>query len=97
MKAKFLSEALKEFEDATQHYKEIDIDLGLRFRAVIADAVTSICREPLLCPIYIDEIRRRVLIAFPYLIFYIQTSDEIMVVADMHSSREPDYWKDRLD
>ena len=97
MKSRFLSTALEEFEDATLFYSDIDLDLGLQFRAVIADAVTSICREPLLCPIYVDEIRRRVLLDFPYLIFYIQISDEITIIAVMHQSREPDYWKNRLD
>lgn len=97
MKSRFLSTALEEFEAAILYYKEIDLDLGLRFRTSINATITSICREPLLCPIYVDEIRRRVLFDFPYLIFYIQTSDEISIIAVMHQSREPDYWKDRLD
>ena len=97
MNSRFLSTALEEFEVATEYYKEIDLELGLRFRISIADAITSICLEPLLCPIYVDGIRRRVLLDFPYLIFYIPTSDEITIIAVMHQSREPDYWKKRLD
>lgn len=40
MKSRFLSTALEEFEVATQYYKVIDLDLGLRFRISIADAIT---------------------------------------------------------
>lgn len=97
MNSRFFSTALEEFEDATQYYKDIDLELGLRFRTSIADAVTFICQEPLLCPIYIDDIRRKVLSDFPYLIFYIQSSALITIIAVMHQSREPDYWKGRTD
>ena len=41
--------------------------------------------------------RKRVMVDFPYAIFYMQGDTDILIVAVMHTSREPDYWLDRID
>ena len=91
------SEALREFEESIEYYKEIDLELAIRFRNSVVAAVSGISRSPLQWSIYVDEVRRRVLSDFPYLIFYICTSEIVTIVAIMHSSREPDYWQGRLE
>lgn len=91
------SDALQEFEKAVGYYKEIDLQLAERFRNDVLDAVKSIRKSPLQWPVYVDDVRRRVLSDFPYLIFYITSSRLITIVAIMHSSREPDRWISRIE
>lgn len=97
MKAKFHSEALEELEEAVAYFKAIDRDLAKRFRASLGTVIASVAKSPLLGPIYVDEVRKRVLSDFPYVIFYLQFERQIMIVAVTHTSREPDYWLDRID
>lgn len=91
------SAALQEYEDAVEYYKDIDLELAKRFRNDVLDAVKGISKSPLQWPIYVDDVRRRVLSDFPYIIFYLTSSELITIVAIMHSSREPDNWLGRLD
>jgi hypothetical protein len=46
-------------------------------------------------PYVSDKHRRRRMKKFKYGIVYEIISDEIVIVAFMHLSRQPDYWKDR--
>ena len=90
------SAALQEYEDAIEYYKEIDLELAKRFRNDVLDAVKGVSKSPLQWPIYVDDVRRRVLSDFPYIVFYLTSSELITIVAIMHSSREPDNWLGRL-
>lgn len=89
------SAALQEYEDAVEYYKDIDLELAKRFRNDVLDAVKGISKSPLQWPIYVDDVRRRVLSDFPYIIFYLTSSELITIVAIVHSSREPDNWLGR--
>jgi hypothetical protein len=42
------------------------------------------------------DLQRQRLNRFPYSLLYHHADDEIFVLAVMHHSRNPDYWKDRL-
>jgi hypothetical protein len=41
-------------------------------------------------------LRRRVLAVFQYNIFYLDTPDEVIIVAVAPHKRKPGYWRDRL-
>lgn len=97
MKARFQHIALEELAEAVSYYKKVDRDLARRFRTIVRTMVANIKRAPLEGAIYIDDVRRRVLSDFPYVIFYIPYEKEILIVAIMHTSREPDNWLDRID
>jgi hypothetical protein len=43
-----------------------------------------------------EDVRRCLAHIFPYAILYTIEADYILIVAVMHLSREPGYWKDRL-
>jgi hypothetical protein len=47
-------------------------------------------------PILDDDVRRRVTDVFPYSIVYLEFDQFLVIIAVMHNSREPGYWKDRL-
>lgn len=97
MKTRFHEEALEEFADAIAFYRSIDRGLAKRFRTSVGAMMASVGKWPLLGPIYLDEVRKRVMLDFPYAIFYLQGDADILIIAVMHTSREPDYWLDRID
>lgn len=97
MKARFHSMALDEFAETVSYYKEVDLALAKRFRASVRAMVTSIEKAPLLGQLYIDDVRKRVLSDFPYVIYYQPFERLTMIIAVMHTSRQPDYWLDRID
>ena len=97
MKARFHEIALDELAAAVSYYKTVDRDLGKRFRTAIHVMVANIKRAPLEGPIYVDNVRRLVPAGFPYIIFYVPYEKEVLIVAVMHTSREPDNWLDRID
>ena len=49
----------------------------------------------LYAPIY-RELRRTLLHRFPYAVFYVERTNEIIVAAVLHTSRDPPLWRARL-
>ncbi len=49
------------------------------------------------CPVVHEDIRRFFIHHFPFGIYYsIEKDNTILIIAIMHMSRKPDYWKNRL-
>ena len=44
-----------------------------------------------------EDVRRCLTRIFPFAVLYTIEQDFILIVAVMHWSREPGYWRDRLD
>lgn len=84
-----LSEALSWYRERSQHVAE---DLWLRVR----DARRSILLYPLASPLIERRVRRFILPGFPYDLIYVVFDDEIVILAFAHHSRQPLYWKSRL-
>ena len=89
-------EALCEYADAARYYNREENGLGGRFIGCVEAAIESICERPKMCPVIDDGVRRKVTATFPYSIIYQEVNGLLMIVAVMHDSREPEYWKDRL-
>jgi len=47
-------------------------------------------------PIVFSNARRAVLRRFPYSLIYVESGDDILVVACFHGRRNPRRWQDRL-
>jgi toxin ParE1/3/4 len=90
-------EALAEFANAAEFYGLQESGLGERFADCIESAIESVCAAPKMWPTIDDEVRRRFTHTFPYSIVYIEDDGMIVIVAVMHNSREPDYWRKRLE
>lgn len=84
-----LSEALTWYRDRSPHVAE---ELWLR----IQDARRSILLYPLASPLIELRVRRFILSGFPYDMVYVVLDNEVLIVAYAHHSREPLYWKSRL-
>jgi plasmid stabilization system protein ParE len=90
------TEAEKDVAAAAQWYEERSSGLSLRFRASLDRALSLIENNPeLYAPVY-RGLRRALLRRFPYGVFYIPRDEDIIVVAVLHTSRDPGLWEARL-
>lgn len=95
MKFDFHPEALSEFEAAADYYAECQIGLETRFIDAVQRAIGHACDDPHRWRHFDGEIRRVLVRVFPYAILYAIEDDRISIIAVMHCSREPGYWKNR--
>jgi plasmid stabilization system protein ParE len=91
----FHREALAEYNESALYYAKIDSQLALRFTDSVERAINLIIESPYHWRDVDDGIRRCLTRVFPYAILYSVETDYILIVAVMHCSREPGYWKSR--
>jgi len=96
MKYRFHPEALDEYQEATVYYAERDPALALRFVEAVEDAIGRIVEAPERWRVLDDDVRRCLTHVFPYGVLYTIEPEFILIVAVMHGSREPGYWKRRI-
>jgi toxin ParE1/3/4 len=95
MKYVFHPEALTEYSEAVQYYKKQKTELAQAFINAIEDAVYRIRESPTRWAVVDEDIRRCLVKKFPYGILYTIEEDFILILAVMHCSRKPGYWKER--
>ena len=92
----FLPEASAEVECVTGDYEARSVRLGLRFRAEIESACAAIVQHPLLWRLRTGGYRRVNLPGFPYYIAFVTDEQQALIIAIAHSSRHPDYFRNRI-
>ena len=95
MKYVFHPEALTEYADAVRYYTEQRTEVAQAFIDAIEDAVYRVRESPTSYNAIDDDVRRCMTRRFPYGILYTIEQDYILILAVMHCSREPGYWKSR--
>lgn len=88
--------ARRELDDAVDYYDSIDLKLGDDFLEEIDDCISRILMFPLAWTKLHRSVRRCRTHRFPYSLVYDLEEEQVFIVAVMHSSREPNYWADRL-
>lgn len=96
MKYEFHPEALEEYSEATRWYAERELALAFRFIDAVEDAVARVVESPTRWRVIGEDVRRCLTRVFPYAVLYTIEADFILIVAVMHCSREPGYWKSRV-
>ena len=96
MNYRFTPEALREFEEAARYYAERQQGLELRFIESIHSTVQRILCDPVRWRIFKGDIRRCLAHVFPYAVLYAIEPGGVIVIAVMHTHREPDYWRKRV-
>lgn len=96
MKWDFHPEALEEYREATLYYAARDPTLALRFVESVEDAIRRILESPERWRVLGEDVRRCLTHVFPYGVLYTIESEFILIVAVMHCSRKPGYWKRRV-
>jgi toxin ParE1/3/4 len=95
MRYVFHPEALTEYAEAVQYYLEQRVEVAQAFINAIEDAVYRIRESPTRYIVIDEDVRRCMTRKFPYGILYTIEQDYILILAVMHCSREPGYWKVR--
>lgn len=96
MRWEFHPQALEEYREATLYYAERDPALATRFVEAVEDAIRRILESPERWRVLDEDVRRCLTHVFPYGILYVIEPEFILVVAVMHCSRKPSYWKERV-
>ncbi len=89
---RFKLSADRDVESAFVWYEEQRPGLGDEFLEEIGAAVTRIAENPHAHQVIRGRIRRAVVHRFPYLIFFVIDPREVVVLACMHASRDPESW-----
>jgi toxin ParE1/3/4 len=95
MRYVFHPEALNEYAEAVQYYAEQRVEVAQAFINAIEDTVYRTQESPTRYAAIEDDVRRCVARRFPDGILYTIEPDYIPILAVMHCSREPGYWKSR--
>jgi toxin ParE1/3/4 len=95
MRYVFHPEALTEYAETVEYYAGQRADLAQAFINAIEDTIYRIREAPTRWRIIDEDVRRCLTRKFPYEILYTIEQDYILILAVMHYSREPGYWKNR--
>jgi plasmid stabilization system protein ParE len=90
----FLPRARDDFDNACEWYAERSNRAAARLRETVNDTLTKIADHPLLFAKIDDQHHEVSLRKFPFRLIYRVVDDEILVVALVHATRDPDSWKD---
>lgn len=96
MKLEFHPEALFELEAAADYYADCQKGLEVRFIDAVNSAINRAFDAPERWRLFDGDIRRVLVHVFPYAVLYSCEDDFIYIIAVMHCSREPGYWKKRI-
>lgn len=96
MRFEFHPEALEEYRQAALWYAEREPELGLQFVGSVEDTIKRVVDAPGRWRVIDEDVRRCLTHVFPYAILYTIEPDFLLIVAVMHCSRAPGYWKHRL-
>lgn len=96
MRLEWFEEAKHEFADATRHYHWEQPGLDEEFIDEVGHTVMKILDNPELHRIFEPPFRKAKTDRFPYQIVYFVEDEALAIVAVMHQSRKPGYWKEQL-
>ena len=78
------------------YYAGRDPAVGQRFVAAVEDAIDRILDSPTRWRVLDEDVRRCLTRVFPYGVLYTIEPAFVLIVAVMHCSRQPGYWKRRV-
>ena len=93
---RYLEEADQEFQEHVGYFADVSRKAARTFVDDVEAAVDEIRRHPEIGAPLTGQVRKRVLTRFKYNILYINTADEIIIVAVAPHRRRPGYWRKRL-
>lgn len=80
---------------AHQWYEGQDPRLGDEFVIEVRGALERISNFPASSPVVHSKVRRASVRRFPYLVFYVVEAHRVVILAILHSSRNPALWPTR--
>ena len=96
IRVRFLPDAEAEYRAARAWYEAQRSGLGKELTAAVDTAIERIVSDPRSWPIvWPPEVRQTLVHRFPYVIYFVTTDDEVLVVSVFHARRNPQVWKQR--
>lgn len=92
---KFKSEVYDDIKIAYDWYEKQRIGLGEDFLFTLETSYSKIIKTPKLYQTIYGRVRRQLVSRFPYAIFFIVEEEKIIVIAVMHTKRNPSNWSKR--
>lgn len=90
------TEAMEELAEAMAFYESRAVGLGIDLLEKVDAAFARIQQSPEAWPLHKrGRFRKFFVERFPYVVFYLELPESILVVAIAHASRRPDYWTRR--
>lgn len=96
MKLRLVSPSRSELSDAFDWYETIQLGLGHQFLQEFDKTMARVRTFPHSAAMVMNASRKVGLRRFPYSIWYMVESEDIVVYAISHQHREPFYWLRRL-
>ncbi len=96
MRYEFHPEARLEYREGAVFYDARRPGLGAAFTIEIEAAIQKILEAPECWRFVEQDVRRCLVHTFPYGILYTIEDSFILIIAVAHGSREPGYWRHRL-
>ena len=96
MRYEFHPAALEEYREAALWYAEREPQVAQNFVASVEEAIARIVEAPQRWRVVDEDVRRCLTRVFPFGILYTIEDDFLLIVAVMHFSRAPGYWKSRI-
>jgi plasmid stabilization system protein ParE len=93
---RYLEDADREFQEHIGYFDRISRTVATKFIDDVEAAVNEIRRYPQIGVPLTRQVRKRVLTGFKYSVLYVDTPDEIIIVAIAPHKRRPGYWRKRL-
>lgn len=88
-------EAQEEITEAAEWYERRAPGLAAEFLRALDVTIASVLRSPLQHPIVHGQKRRALLRRFPYVLIYVATDVEVVVLGCVHTRRNPRRWQRR--
>lgn len=86
----------KEFLEVRDYYDDLVFGLGEKFVTEVERCLNIMTTNPLAYPVTKQNVRKAVIIKFPFSILYRVDGNVIYILAVMHQNREPLYWAERI-
>lgn len=90
-----LPEAQRDIREAASWYERRETNLGVRFVREVRTSIRLIEENPLRFPEVEQDIRRALLKSFPYSIYFLKDTPDVVIVAVLHQHRRPGIWRAR--
>ena len=87
--------ARDEIRAAMDWYEEQSPGLGLEFLRALRAVLAAVRRAPEQYARVHEQTRRVLLRRFPYAVFYRETPEAVIVIAVLHTHRDPEAWHSR--
>ena len=88
-------EADRDVEEAFAWYEQVRAKLGIEFLTELREAYRRILANPDSYQLLSSGIRRALLRRFPYAVFFVIRSEDILILAVLHVARDPRRWQER--